>query len=128
MTNYRKLIRNLRTGNHLKLKIMQPPIELEAIAALLREAGTATIKICPPGTPELPLAKNNHWRLSCRLHDHRHYEISTFNGKLYIRKITQTPTSNELPLLGYTSPTHQQVDLADPEFHTQAYTHMNNWQ
>lgn len=51
--NYRRLIRNLRLGNHLKLKMFQPPIETQALAALLREEGIRC-EIRPPGSSELP--------------------------------------------------------------------------
>ncbi len=123
---------------------MQPPAELEAVAQLLQEAGVNHVQVCPPGTDELPLAKNSHWRLSCRIGDGPfekmdHFDLSIVTGDLTIQKVVvmmdgipDNQGRQGRQMLGYTGhprimTNHMTVPLADPEFHKHAVQIMQEW-
>lgn len=150
--SYRKLIRNLRAGNHLrlmrKLKMNQPPIELEALTALLREEGLLA-HLREPGFRGLPPRKAPVWRIECHARDNK-FEISMANGRINITRII---TINLLVDAQTTSPTFLQaanflmfyessgpgdrvtpaptkiksVDLADPQSTQKITKIINEW-
>lgn len=128
--NYRKLVRNLRLGNHLKLKMTQPPVELEAVAALLREEGVRC-ELRQPGSHELPLTKAPLWRIQCHVGG-MEFAVSIIGQQASVVRIVEYPQDpgdvrdGKRPMLGYegtigdfsTTPytaKRKSVDLADPE-------------